>query len=162
MHKKNKIYTRPYQPSDAQELANIFYHTLHKINIQDYTQEQIDVWAPPAALETDGWKKKWAINPPIVAVCHEQIVGFSTLLPDGYIDLFYVHHEWQCKGVGSALMIALEKEAQTQHFSRLYAEVSITARPFFEHFGFHLIDICTKSRDGISWEGHMMEKKYKR
>lgn len=52
-----KIIIRNYRPEDAQDLANIFYNTIHRINIQDYTQEQIAVWAPETSLDGKGGKR---------------------------------------------------------------------------------------------------------
>ena len=37
-----QIQIRKYQPSDAQALANIYYHTIHNINIRDYSEQQIN------------------------------------------------------------------------------------------------------------------------
>jgi len=55
---KKEIVIRDYRPEDVLALANIYYNTIHKINIQHYTEEQIDVWAPATSLETEGWAKK--------------------------------------------------------------------------------------------------------
>ncbi|MCE2983291.1 MAG: hypothetical protein LW832_06965 [Parachlamydia sp.] len=52
---KTEICIREYQPEDVQALANIYYNTIHRINIQHYTKEQVDVWAPKSSLEnTEG------------------------------------------------------------------------------------------------------------
>ena len=59
-------------------------------------------------------------------------MGFAEFEPNGHIDCFYVHHEFQGSGIGSALIHEIEKEAVYKSISRVYAEVSITARPFFE------------------------------
>lgn len=40
------IKIRKYQLSDAKSLAQIYYNTIHKINIADYSKEQIEAWAP--------------------------------------------------------------------------------------------------------------------
>ena len=34
---KTEISIRDYQPEDVQALANIYYNTIHRINIQHYT-----------------------------------------------------------------------------------------------------------------------------
>ncbi len=43
---KKEIFIRDYRSEDVQALANIYYNTIHRINIQHYTEEQVDVWAP--------------------------------------------------------------------------------------------------------------------
>lgn len=54
---RKEISIREYRPEDTQALANIFYNTVHRINIQHYTKEQIDVWAPLSSLEAEGGKE---------------------------------------------------------------------------------------------------------
>lgn len=98
---KTEISIRDYQPEDVQTLANIFYHTIHRINTQHYTEEQVDVWAPATSLETEGWAKKIPKTKPIIATVGDEIVGFAEFEPNGHIDCFYCHHEWIGKGVGS-------------------------------------------------------------
>ena len=41
-----KILTRDYRSEDVEALAKIYYNTIHRINIQHYTEEQVDVWYP--------------------------------------------------------------------------------------------------------------------
>lgn len=56
---KKEISVRDYRPEDVQALANIYFNTIHQINTQHYTKEQVDVWAPTSSLETEGWAKKF-------------------------------------------------------------------------------------------------------
>lgn len=155
---KNKIITRQYQISDAQALANIYYYTIHNVNIRDYSVEQINAWAPTSSLELDGWKRKWEKLPPIVAVSNDVIVGFTEFEPNGYIDCFYVHHEHQNKGVGSVLMTEIDANAKQNKVPRVYAEVSITARPFFEKKGFQVVKEQSVNIRGCQLTNFVMEK----
>lgn len=50
-----KIIIRQYTSEDAQDLANIYYNTIHNINSQDYTEEQVNAWAPSSSLELTSW-----------------------------------------------------------------------------------------------------------
>ena len=52
---KSKICIREYQPEDTQKLANLYYNTVHQINIQDYTEEQVNAWAPASNQEPKDW-----------------------------------------------------------------------------------------------------------
>ncbi len=49
---------------------------------------------------------------------------------------FFTHADLQGRGVGAAMMAAIRSEAERLGVSRLFAEVSVTARPFFERHGF--------------------------
>lgn len=155
---KHKITTRQYMPGDAQALANIFYHTIHNINIRDYSIEQINAWAPSSSLELDGWKQKWEKLAPVVALSENVIVGFAEFEPNGHIDCFYVHHEFQNRGVASALMAAIETKAKQNNITRIYAEVSITAKPFFEKRNFQVIRQQSVTIRGCQLTNFVMEK----
>jgi len=152
------ISIREYQIEDAQALADIFYNTIHKINIRDYSEAQVDAWAPTTSLDSESWKTKWEKLKPIVAVVDNMVAGFVEFEPNGHIDCFYCHHDWIGKGVGSALMKAVVTSAQKQNITRIFAEVSITARPFFESNGFRVVKQQTIVRRGIELTNFVMEK----
>lgn len=156
--KITKIKIRRYIPEDVQELANIYYSTIHKINIQDYSQEQVDVWAPQTSLNAEKWAKKFELTNPFVATIDDQIVGFAEFEPSGHIDCFYCHHEWIQKGVGTALMNAIYEEASHKQISRIFAEVSTTAKPFFERQGFKTLKKQIVIKSGVELVNYIMEK----
>lgn len=158
MNNKQKIEIRQYLPSDAQDLANIYYNTIHKINIEHYNEEQVDVWAPKTSLDGEKWKQKFERTKPLVAIAGSVIVGFAEFEPDGHIDCFYCHHEWVGRGVGSAIMKAINEKAALLGITRIFAEVSITAKPFFEKCGFGVIAEQAVIMNGISLTNYKMEK----
>ena len=156
---KTEISIRDYQAEDVQALANIFYNTIHRINIQHYTEEQVDVWAPKSSVEnTEGWSKKFPRTQPIIATVGDEIVGFAEFEPNGHIDCFYCHHEWIGKGVGSALMKEILLRAKNNHIHHIFSEVSITAKPFFEKHGFKVVTEQTIVRKGIELTNFKMER----
>ena len=57
---------------------------------------------------------------------------------DVLIDHFFCHFEYQGQGVGKALMNHVFSAGQEARVMRYYSNVSITARPFYEHCGFTL------------------------
>jgi putative acetyltransferase len=152
-----KILIRTYRPEDTQAIASIYYNTIHRINIQHYTKEQVDEWAPASSLETEGWAKKFARTKPIVAVVENEIVGFAEFESNGHIDCFFCHHDWIGKGVGTALMKEILQRAKNDRIHHIFSEVSITARQFFENHGFRVIAGHTTVRNGIERTGFKME-----
>lgn len=156
---KHGISVRNYRPEDVEALANIFFNTIHRINIEHYTEEQVDVWAPRSSLETEGWAKKFSRTNPIIALAGDKIVGFAEFEPNGHIDCFYCHHEWIGKGVGSALMSEILTRAKSSNIDRIFSEVSITARPFFEKQGFAVLTEQKVVRNGIELTNFKMERK---
>jgi putative acetyltransferase len=155
---KTEISIRNYQPEDVQDLANIYYNTIHQINIKHYTKKQVDVWAPATSLEMKGWAKKFPRTKPIVAIVEDKIVGFAEFEPNGHIDCFYCHHEWIRKGVGSALMKKILQKAKNSNIHLIFAEVSITAKPFFKKWGFRNVTQQTIVRKGIELQNFKMER----
>ena len=133
------IIIRPYKESDATSIASIYYHTIHHINKRDYTEEQLHAWAPKSSLSAAEWKSKWKNIPPLVATIDKSVVGFAALdIDKHFIDCFFVHHEYQNKGVGTALMKSVLEKAKSNHLTTIWSEVSITAQPFFKSRGFRV------------------------
>ena len=104
------------------------------------------------------WKEKWAKLPPIIATLNDTVVGFTEFEPNGHIDCFYVHHEFQNQGVGSALITAIEMKAKSHRIYRVYAEVSITAKIFFENKGFNTVKKQLVTIRGCKLTNFVMEK----
>lgn len=160
---KYKIKIRDYTPKeDDVELAELFFHTIHSINIRDYTEEQIEAWAPQSTFldpsKVKEWTKRFARTKPIIALIEDKIVGFAELEPNGHIDCFYCHHEWIGKGVGSALMQEVYKRAKNNHTKRIFTEASITAKPFFESHHFVIIEKQTVYLNGVGLTNYKMER----
>lgn len=150
------IKVRAYDPDDARILADIFYDTIHIVNTRDYTLEQINAWAPDKNYNF--WQDKLAITKPFIATIDNVIVGFADFETSGHIDCFYCHHDWQRKGIGKTLIAAIEKNANTKKINHTYAEVSISAKPFFNKMGFTSIKEQEVMVKGISLKNFLMEK----
>ena len=131
----NQINVRRFRRGDEKELWELFYNTIHNVNIQDYDKDQIAAWAPDD-LDINIAIQKFREIDPFVVIKDGKIIGYADIQSDGYIDHFYCHHEFQGQGVGSTLFAALEKEARESGILEMYSNVSITARPFFEAMGF--------------------------
>ena len=156
----NKIKIRRYQQGDVKFLKQIYYNTIHTVNAKDYTKEQLDAWAPRSLVQDDsGWQEKLEKIKPYVALIDDTIVGFAEFEPTGHIDCFYVHHDYQGSSVGSTLIHEIEKEAVEKSISRIYSEVSITAKPFFEAKGFYLVKQQAVTIRGVELINFVMEKR---
>lgn len=129
------ISIRNYSVADAEALWNIHFNTIRNVNIRDYSQSQVQAWAPDD-IDLDIWKRDISALSPFVATLDGKIVGYADLQPSGLIDHFFCHHEYQGYGVGRALMEHLLATGHARGIKRFYSKVSITARPFYERFGF--------------------------
>jgi len=153
-----KMQIRRYKTGDEHEIAQLFYDTVHRVNCRDYTQQQLDKWAPPKR-DIEQWLERLLETNPFVAECEGVVVGFAELEPNGHIGRFYCHHEWQRRGVGTLLYQAIEREAVKLDLSRVYAEVSITAKPFFCSRGFEVVRQQEAVLDGVPLTNYLMEKR---
>ena len=104
------------------------------------------------------WAERLAEKNPFVAIIRKQIVGMAEIDPTGYLGYFYVHPEFQGQGVGTALMATIEIEATRAGADRLFADVSITAKPFFESRGFFVTEARSKTINGHPAPNFAMEK----
>lgn len=126
---------RTFKNGDEQALRDIFFNTVRNVNIKDYSELQVKAWAPDDYDQSEWHKRISSINP-FVAVIDDEPVGYADVQGDGYIDHFFCHCNHQGKGIGKALIQELFKTGQKKRISRLYTHASITAKPFFEYFGF--------------------------
>jgi len=133
------IRIRAYQPDDLDSLINLFTDTVRRVAGRDYTEAQTAAWAPTAVSRAK-WSQRLAGRPTFVAEIGPAIVGFSDLEPDGHIDMMFVHADHQGQGVASRLMDHIEGMAAEFGLAALFTESSITARPFFERRGFHVVE----------------------
>lgn len=126
---------RRFQNGDESALREIFYNTIRNVNIKDYSELQVQAWAPDVYDQTEWHRRIRSINP-FVAQLGEVIVGYADIQDDGYIDHFFCHCDYQGQGIGKALINQIFEIREQKRLGRLYSHVSITAKPFFEHFGF--------------------------
>lgn len=138
-------------------LIDLFRDTVRRVNSRDYTAEQVRAWAPDE-VNPDRWAVL-ADRCTVVAEAGGRVVGFTDLEADGHIDRFFVHADHQGHGVGRAMLAALVVEAVRTGVRRLYAEVSITARPFFVRHGFVVVaEQLVRVRD-VPMTNYRMEKR---
>ncbi|MEA3274210.1 MAG: GNAT family N-acetyltransferase [Pseudomonadota bacterium] len=132
------MHIRRVRSADAPQIARLYYETIHRVNARDYSPEQIRAWAPKIYPDA-WWRRRFKDYQVWVAEHDEEILGFAELESTGHLDCFYVHHLWQGRGVGSALMARIDEEARRRRLPRLFADVSITALPFFLKLGFQVV-----------------------
>ena len=132
--------TRKYTPEDCGTLADLFYNTVHSVNAEDYTEEQLAVWAT-GRVDLNQWNESFLAHYTLVAVLHEEIVGFGDIDESGYLDRLYVHKDHH----------VYPKEVTTH--------ASITAKPFFIKRGYCTIQEQQVSRGGILLTNYIMVKR---
>ena len=140
---------RAYRGSDLPAILSLFRDTVHTVCARDYTRPQLDAWAP-AEQDAAAWDASLRAHRTLVAEENGSILGFADLGSDGYLDRLYVRRDWQGRGVASALCAALPGARRTH--------ASITARPFFERRGWHVVKEQRVERRGVRLTNFVMEK----
>ncbi len=128
--------------SDVPELKLLYENTILSINSRDYNREQISAWVSTSE-NTDSLQKKILEDYFIVAIANDgTITGFASLNEkSGYLDVLYVHKDYQEMGIATMLVHDLLKIANDLQIKEITTDASITARPFFEKRGFRLTTV---------------------
>ncbi|WP_234493821.1 GNAT family N-acetyltransferase [Vibrio maritimus] len=151
------LSVRPAKEQDSEQLLELYRQTIRTVNCNDYNKMQIDAWAPLDLTKEifEGYISRCS---PFVVVEGDEILGYSDLQPDGLIDHFYCHHRAQRRGVGSLLMNTILDKAKQAKLERLYSFVSITAKPFYLHFGFTVVRPNEAEIRGVVLNNFLMER----
>jgi len=124
--------------NDLENLQKLFVDTINEVCKNDYDSKQISVWTSSVENKTR-WQDILKNQFVLVAEKNNQIIGFATLKNGNYLDLIYIHKDFQRQGIASKLYEKIEKEAKQKFQNNLTSDVSKTAKLFFEKNGFKLI-----------------------
>ncbi len=135
---KLNISIREAALEDIPILKQLFKETILKIYQKEYSFEERIVWSQ-ALDTTDKWENFIKNEYFIVAESNHKIIGFSSLRNRDYLNLLYIHHNYNRKGVASALYQNIKSKSINFGVDKLTADVSKTAKPFFEKMGFEVL-----------------------
>lgn len=109
-------------------------------------------------MDQELWAKRIQGIQPFVAEWDGSIVGYADVQANGYIDHFFVSGGFSRQGVGRALMARIHAVAAQRQLVELTSEVSLTAQPFFAHFGFQVAAHQSVVRRGVVLSNARMRK----
>lgn len=121
--------------NDTATLADIYNHAVYAVDPRLYTEAEKAVWAKDAGTPLF-WKIRIPRTHPILAERDGEAVGLLEYLPGGYLNCLYVHPHHQQQGIASVLLKHATASARQEGCSKLYADVSKAALPFFQRHGF--------------------------
>ena len=144
--------------SDAVELKNLFQNTVLAINRRDYSQAEVEDWAS-CGDDLSNIEDMIKTHYFIVAINQQlEIVGFSSITPQGYLHSMFVHKDFQGEGIATILLNEIEQYAITNGIIRITSEVSLTARPFFEKKGYIVEEEQKRKANQLSLTNFWMAK----
>lgn len=89
---------REYKSTDCEQMAQLFYNTVHSVNVKDYTEEQLNAWAT-GSVDLQEWNHSFLNHKTEVAVEDDEVVGFGDIDQSGYLARLYVHINYQGMGI---------------------------------------------------------------
>lgn len=152
------VEVRPYENRDAADTLKVFLAAVTETASVDYTAQQIQAWAAPDGRDLEGWNAAMLARNGVVGTVAGQVVGFSDVSPDGYIDMMFVAPIFLRRGVANALLAYCEQRAREGNVGKLTADVSLTARPFFERHGFAVVAEQNPITRGVALRNFKMRK----
>lgn len=146
---------KSYEKEFFIDICTLFYETVHSVNAGDYSESQLEAWAPKdndySHLKT-ALEKNWTL----VAIEDGVIIGFADIEDTGYLDHLFVHKDYQGKGVATALCNEIEAKG---NFNEIETHASITALPFFEKRGYKVVREQIVEIRGEKLKNHVMRKR---
>ena len=111
---KTDFTIRQAQQSDVVALKELFQNTVLVINRRDYSQAEVEDWAS-CGNNLSNIKERIETHYFVVAVNQQsQIVGFSSITPQGYLHSMFVHKDFQGEGIA--------RNRTLRNYSRDYAD----------------------------------------
>ncbi|TFC00202.1 GNAT family N-acetyltransferase [Cryobacterium sp. MDB2-33-2] len=153
------VIIRPYCQADATDTLAIFLAAVTETAAADYSREQIQAWARPEARELSAWHTAMQARNSCVATVDGAPAGFSDVDAEGHIDMMFVAPRYLGRGVARQLIGHVEARARQEQLTELTADVSITARPFFERSGFTVEAEQHPVTAGVQLTNFKMKKK---
>ena len=157
MHPCPDLHIRRYRPADARALFAVFHSAVHVTARHDYRADQLHAWAPKD-MDPVAWAEHMERIKPFVAQIGQMPVGYADVQPNGCIDHFFVSGLHARRGIGRALMQAIETEAMRLGIGELWSHVSRTAQPFFEQAGFAVVEQRSPVRRGVVIPNALMRR----
>ncbi len=147
------ITIEKYNSEMVSELWQVYFTSIRLVCSNNYSKEQIEVWAPEN-LDINLVRQKMDQIKPFVAMLGDKIIGYADLQTDGLIDHFFVHGKYQGLGAGAALMTHIVNEGS--HMPKLYSYVSNTAKAFYRKYGFVVKNVRLEKIRGCGLENNLM------
>ncbi|MGB3541787.1 N-acetyltransferase family protein [Rubrivirga sp.] len=153
------IPIRTSVPADIPHLARIYGDAVRSAGPSHYTADQVEAWAAWSD-DAEAFNRSVLRARTFVAEESGELVGFSTLEPDGRVGMLYVRGDHQRRGLGGRLLAAAVTTAVEGGMDHAYAEASAFSLPVFLGAGFEVTKVETVERGGVAFERHRVEREF--
>jgi GNAT superfamily N-acetyltransferase len=124
---------RPFVPADAEAVATVIATTMRESNARDYPRAQLEAlvgYFTPAKLRQLGAERDC-----FVALVEGRVIG-TAAREGARLVTFFVLPDWQGRGVGAALLDAVERAARAAGIAELAVAASLTGAGFYRRHGY--------------------------
>ena len=131
---------RRLEEKDAQAVSELIITTIRISNVRDYPadlmEELVKTQTPEHVLERASWTHFYVVEE------EGRIIGCGAIGPywgkedESSLFSIFVHPDYQGKGVGRAIVEALEKDEFALRARRIEIPASITGLPFYQKMGY--------------------------
>jgi GNAT superfamily N-acetyltransferase len=130
---KVKVIIRPFRPEDAGVVSALIRAALVEVNSKDYEPSVIEymygAYTPEKMLEIAGARLV------LVAVAQGVAVGTASL-ENNYVGSVFVDPRWHRQGIGTRLMVEIERLAQERGVPQIHLGASLSAVEFYDTLGY--------------------------
>ena len=122
-------------PQDQTLLADLFVASVTELGAEDYGEDELTAWAS-AADDVAAFTARLQSALTLIASRDGTPAGFIALKDNAVIDMLYVGPDFAGRGVGTALVGALETMARHRGGTGLSVDASDIAKPLFDKLGY--------------------------
>jgi ribosomal protein S18 acetylase RimI-like enzyme len=137
-----QLIVRPARLSDALDIAVLHHVAVHRLGAGFYDTEILGRWAPPVTLDrAERLYREAQANGEVTLVAErgDDIAGFGVVeLASGRISGCYVAPDLARKGIGKALVSAMEAAIAAQRAPTIHVRASRNARSFYTALGYRV------------------------
>lgn len=136
-----EIAVREVGPADARTFLEIHHAAVREIAGRDYSADVIAAWAAPITEER---LARFLANQDgeirLIADADGEPVGIGAIVvANSELRACYVSPSAVRRGVGTALVIEIERIARQRSLDHLQLESSLTAEPFYASLGYEVV-----------------------
>lgn len=134
-----EVAIRPMRDEDVRAFVEVLNASIRGLAAHHYPPEVIEDWAPILVDDTAVRRVRANSDGEIrfIAELDGQAVGIGALIPErNQLRACYVVPGAARRGVGTALVRAIEQEAQARGVCELELEASLNGEPFYARLGY--------------------------
>jgi len=146
------LLIRTFKAQDAKNISNLIRKTMSVSNSKDYPAERLKLLIAYFSPEKVVKLSKERVC--LVAESENRLIG-TIALEGNELLTFFVHPDFQTRGVGTQLLDAIEKLAISHEVTLLTCKASITAVPFYTKKGYKRTGL---NKDGTAGKQIGMKK----